>query len=57
MHLRLVLSAQKRVCESYSRTRPCELSGSGLPLTPEGLESAITVEQTADLIAFLLTPQ
>ena len=32
------------------------LSGSGLSLMPEVLETAITVEQMADLIAFLLSP-
>jgi len=33
-----------------------QLTGSGLSLMPEGLETAITVEQMADLIAFLLFP-
>ena len=32
------------------------ISGSGLSLMPEGLEAAITVEQMADLLAFLLLP-
>jgi len=33
-----------------------QLSGSGLSLMPEGIERGITVEQMADLIAFLLPP-
>jgi len=31
-----------------------QFSGSGLSLMPEGLRSAVTAEQMADLIAFLL---
>jgi hypothetical protein len=30
--------------------------GSGLSLMPEGLENAVTVEQMAVLLAFLLVP-
>ena|SRR5258706_11127752 len=33
------------------------ISGSGLSLMPEGMESVVNVEQMADLIAFLLSPQ
>ena len=33
-----------------------QISGSGLSLMPEGMESAITAEQMADLIAFLVPP-
>jgi putative heme-binding domain-containing protein len=43
--------------ETVLRRDIAQLSGSGLSLMPEGLESAITFEQMADLIAFLLTPQ
>jgi hypothetical protein len=32
------------------------LSGFGLSLMPGGLEAAISVQQMADLIAFLLSP-
>ncbi len=32
------------------------ISGSGLSLMPEGLETAVSIEQMADLIAFLLSP-
>ena len=32
------------------------LASTGLSLMPEGLETAVTVEQMADLIAFLLLP-
>ena len=32
------------------------ISISGLSLMPQGMESAVTVEQMADLIAFLLPP-
>ena len=45
------------VTETVFRRDIAQLSGSGLSLMPEGLEAAITVEQMADLIAFLLTPQ
>ena len=44
------------VTETVLRRDITALSGSGLSLMPEGLESAITVEQMADLIAFLLPP-
>jgi len=44
------------VIETILRRDIAQLSDSGLSLTPEGLESAITVEQMADLIAFLAPP-
>ena len=42
--------------ETVFRRDIAQLSGSGLSLMPEGLEAAISVEQMADLIAFLLLP-
>jgi putative heme-binding domain-containing protein len=42
--------------DSILRRDIAQLSGSGLSLMPEGLEAAISVEQMADLIAFLLAP-
>ena len=42
--------------ETVLRRDIAQLSGSGLSLMPEGLEAAISVEQMADLIAFLLLP-
>ena len=44
------------VTETVLRRDIISISGSGLSLMPEGLEAAITVEQMADLIAFLLPP-
>ena len=56
----MTLRASGRIAEGVSETvlrrDIAQLSGSGLSLMPEGLESAITVEQMADLIAFLLPP-
>ena len=56
--LLLTLRASGRIAEGVTETvlrrDIAQLSGSGLSLMPEGLESAITVEQIADLIAFLL---
>src|SRR4030095_8269377 len=53
----LTLKRAEGLTETVLRSDIAQLSGSGLSLMPEGLESAITVEQMADLIAFLLTPQ
>ena len=52
----LTLKRAEGVTETVLRRDIAQLSGSGLSLMPEGLESAITVEQMADLIAFLLPP-
>jgi hypothetical protein len=37
------------------RCHLASLTGSGLSLMPEGVEATITVEQMADLLAFLLS--
>ncbi|HMJ64423.1 MAG TPA: c-type cytochrome, partial [Candidatus Binatia bacterium] len=52
----LTLKRAEGVTETVLRRDIAQLSGSGLSLMPEGLESTITVEQMADLIAFLLSP-
>ena len=56
----MTLRASGRIAEGVSETvlrrDIAQLSGSDLPLMPEARESAITVEQMADLIAFLLPP-
>ena len=51
----LTLKRADGVTETVLRRDISQLSGSGLSLMPEGLEAAISVEQMADLIAFLLT--
>ena len=53
----LTLKRAEGVTETVLRRDIAQLSGSGLSLMPEGLEAAISVEQMADLIAFLLPPQ
>jgi putative heme-binding domain-containing protein len=53
----LTLKRAEGVTETVLRRDITQLSGSGLSLMPEGMEAAITVEQMADLIAFLLVPQ
>lgn len=53
----LTLVRAEGVTETVLRRDIAHLSGSGLSLMPEGMESAITVEQMADLIAFLLPSQ
>jgi putative membrane-bound dehydrogenase-like protein len=53
----LTLKRAEGVTETVLRRDIEQLSGSGLSLMPEGLEAAITVEQMADLIAFLLAPE
>lgn len=45
------------VQESVLRRDIAKLTSSSLSLMPEGLEAAISVEQMADLIAFLLAPR
>src|SRR6185503_16878798 len=50
----LTLRRAEGVIETVLRRDIATLSGSGLSLMPEGLEAAISVEQMADLIAFLL---
>ena len=52
----LTLKRAEGVTETVLRRDIAQLSGSGLSLMPEGLESAVTVEQMADLLAFLLLP-
>jgi putative heme-binding domain-containing protein len=52
----LTLKRADGLTDTVLRRDIAQLSGSGLSLMPEGLESAISVEQMADLIAFLLTP-
>ncbi len=42
--------------ETVLRRDIAQLSGSGLSLMAEGVESAVSIEQMADLIAFLLPP-
>ena len=50
----LTLKRAEGVTETVLRRDIAQLSGSGLSLMPEGLETAVSVEQMADLIAFLL---
>jgi putative heme-binding domain-containing protein len=50
----LTLKRAEGVTETVLRRDIAQLSGSGLSLMPEGLETAVTIEQMADLIAFLL---
>src|SRR6185369_2804345 len=52
----LTLKRADGLTDTVLRRDIVQLSGSGLSLMPEGLEAAITVEQMADLIAFLLLP-
>ena len=42
--------------ETVLRRDITAISGSGLSLMPEGMESVIAFEQMADLLAFLLLP-
>ncbi len=53
----LTLRRAEGISETVLRRDIASISGSGLSLMPEGLEAAITVEQMADLMAFLLLPQ
>jgi putative membrane-bound dehydrogenase-like protein len=52
----VTLKRAEGVTEAVFRRDIVTITGSGLSLMPEGLESAITVEQMADLLAFLLLP-
>jgi putative heme-binding domain-containing protein len=52
----LTLKRAEGVTETVLRRDITAISGSGLSLMPEGLETAISIEQMADLIAFLLPP-
>jgi putative membrane-bound dehydrogenase-like protein len=52
----LTLKRAEGVTETVLRRDIAAITGSGLSLMPEGLESGVTVEQMADLIAFLLPP-
>ena len=52
----LTLRRAEGVTETVLRRDIAQISGSGLSLMPEGLETAITIEQMADLIAFLVSP-
>ena len=52
----LTLKRAEGVTETVLRRDIAQLSGSGLSLMPEGVESAVSIEQMADLIAFLLAP-
>ena len=53
----LTLKRAEGVTETVFRRDITAISGSGLSLMPEGMETAFTVEQMADLIAFLLPSQ
>jgi putative membrane-bound dehydrogenase-like protein len=50
----LTVKRAEGVTETVLRRDIAQISGSGLSLMPEGLEAGISVEQMADLIAFLL---
>jgi putative heme-binding domain-containing protein len=50
----LTLRRADGVSETLLRRDIAALTGSGLSLMPEGLETTITVEQMSDLITFLL---
>src|SRR5262249_18718251 len=52
----LTLKSAEGVTETVLRRDIAQLSGSGLSLMPDGLENVVTVEQMADLVAFLLPP-
>ncbi|MGZ8920545.1 MAG: DUF7133 domain-containing protein, partial [Limisphaerales bacterium] len=53
----LTLKRADAVTETILRRDINQLSGSGLSLMPEALETAITIDQMADLITFLLSPE
>ena len=52
----VTLKRAEGVTEIVLRREIAQLSAFGLSLMPEGLEAAISVEQMADLLAFLLLP-
>ncbi|HEY6168061.1 MAG TPA: HEAT repeat domain-containing protein, partial [Verrucomicrobiae bacterium] len=51
----VTLKRAEGLTDTVLRRDIASLTGSGLSLMPEGVEAAITVEQMADLIAFLLS--
>jgi putative membrane-bound dehydrogenase-like protein len=53
----ITLKRADEATETILRRDIAQISGSGLSLMPEGLEATITIEQMADLIAFLLPQQ
>ena len=57
MTLRASGKIAEGLTETVLRRDIAQLSDFGLSLMPEGLETAIKVEQMADLIAFLLPSQ
>ena len=52
----LTLKRPDGVSETVLRSSVAKLEGAGVSLMPDGLEAAISPEQMADLIAFLLAP-
>lgn len=52
----LTLKRPDGVTETVLRSNVAKLEGTGVSLMPDGLEAAISPEQMADLIAFLLDP-
>ena len=50
----LTLQRAEGVTETVLRHDIAQISGSELSLMPEGLETGVTVDQMAELIAFLL---
>ena len=53
----LTLKRAEGISETVLRRDIAMISSSGISLMPEGAESAVSVEQMADLIAFLLATQ
>ena len=52
----LTLKRPDGISENVLRSNVAKIEGTGLSLMPDGLEAAISVEQMADLISFLLAP-
>jgi len=52
----LTLKRAEGVTETVLRSDIATISSSGISLMPEGVEAAVSVEQMADLLAFLLPP-
>jgi len=50
----VTLKRADAVTETILRQDIAQISGSGLSLMPEGIETSITTEQMSDLLAFLL---
>jgi putative heme-binding domain-containing protein len=42
--------------KTFPRHQVASMKGLGQSLMPEGLEATVTVEEMADLVAYLLTP-